>query len=263
MSSQQVSPCTAIPTRRDGSLTAAGSSASRPGGPGMAAPSDGAVATTRNGPVLRVASLCGAASVVVSLVGSMVSDLAAKGLNPDSPDQTLIDTFVDNRRQLQVGITLTMLGVVLLLVFLGPLWIRVKAGAEWLAVVTVAAGVTIAVVGVISAAMLTVMVTTTDYRNPDAARLLMLALWDTARVGAAPYAAMIGAATLAGLRYRVLPRWLNLFGVVFFLFTTVALLPIGPAGLLGSLGGLWIIAVSVHLSLTSIPVAGNDPNVAD
>jgi hypothetical protein len=191
----------------------------------------------------------------------MVSDLAAKGLNPDSPDQTLIDTFVDNRTQLQVGITLTMLGVVLLLVFLGPLWNRVKAGAEWLAVVTIAAGMATAIVWVISAAMLMVMVTTTDYRDPDAARLLMLALWDTSRVGAAPYAAMIGAATLAGLRYRILPRWLNLLGVVLFVGTVVALLPIGPAGLMGSLGGLWIIAASVHLGLTSTSVAGDAPTV--
>jgi hypothetical protein len=189
-----------------------------------------------------------------------MSDLAAMGLNPGSTPQTLVDVYVVNIVQLRVGACLSLLAFALQIVFLGPLWARVRAGSDWLAVIAVVGGAAAAVATwLITALVLTIMVTAAEYRDAGAARLLILASWDSARVAAAPFAAMLAACALAGIRHGAFPRWLNVLTLVFLALTLVGLLPFGPAGLFGMVGGGWVLIASVYLAVTRTSLTTSPP----
>jgi hypothetical protein len=67
--------------------------------------------------------------------------------------------------------------------------------------------------------------------------------------GVAPALATVAAATVAGFRHSIFPRWFSWLSLVFTVVLVIALLPIGPAGLLGSVGALWILIASLVLAL--------------
>ena len=203
---------------------------------------------------LRVAALCGALAVVIGFAGSAVADVTSEGINPTSPGGDLISTYVQYFHRLQIGAFLSLLAFALQLVFLGPLWTRVQAGSERLAVVAVLGGVSsAATLWMLSAVLDTAMATASHFRDPAAARILLLTGWDTARVATAPNAVMIGACAIAGSRYGVLPRWLTVFSFVLLVLSVGGMIPSGPAGGAGLLGGLWILVVSVYLTFAHAP----------
>jgi hypothetical protein len=63
--------------------------------------------------------------------------------------------------------------------------------------------------------------------------------------------ATMAAATIAGFRYNVLPRWFRALSLGFTLLLPVALLPVGPAGLLGASSWLWTVIASLWLTVSS------------
>ena len=99
--------------------------------------------------------------------------------------------------------TFYSLAAVGLWIFLGPLWARVRRGSEWLALVAVIGGVVVGAVLLFSAGVSLVAWVAADYEDAGAARFLMVAGWETARVAVAPALVMVGATTLAGVRYGV------------------------------------------------------------
>jgi hypothetical protein len=130
----------------------------------------------------------------------------------------------------------------------------VRTGSERLAVVGVLGGVASAItLWLVNAGLLTAMATAASFHDADAARLLLLTGWDTARVATAPNAVMIGACALAGWWYGVIPRWLVLLSVALLLLSVVVMLPFGPAGGAALVGGLWVLAASIHLALARPP----------
>jgi hypothetical protein len=64
---------------------------------------------------------------------------------------------------------------------------------------------------------------------------------------------MVAAATVAGCRDRVFGRGLNAFSLVFTMLLIFALLPFGPAGLLGMLGTVWVLVVGLVLAFARAP----------
>lgn len=199
---------------------------------------------------LRAVAACGALGVVAGLLGSGIADVTAEGVSPESSAQDLLDAYAHYLHRFQVGAVLSLVAFALQLVFLGALWARLRPGSERLAVVGVLGGVASAItLWLVSAGLLTAMATAASFHDADAARMLLLAGWDTARVATAPNAVMIGASALAGWRYGVVPRWLVLLSAALLLLSVVGMLPFGPAGGSALLGGLWILVTSLHLAL--------------
>lgn len=203
---------------------------------------------------VRAAALGGALSVVLGAAGAMVADVTADGVNPGSSAQDLVATYASFHHRLEVGAALSLVAFALQLVFLAPLWARVRPGSESLAVVAVIGGVgSAAALWMLAAFLDTAMVTAARFDDADAARMLLLAGWDTARVATAPNAVMMGACAIAGWRYGVFPRWLTAFSVLLVLLSIGGMLPSGPAGGAALLGGVWMLVVSLHLALAKRP----------
>lgn len=203
---------------------------------------------TPSSALLRVAALSGAGSFVLAVIGTAYTDKGARGLSPGLPTETLAAGFARYSQESMTGGALLGAAGLLSLVFLGPLWSRLERGSGWLAIIAVGGGVVGAALLLLTAALAIAEGTAGVYANGEAARTLLVLGWDSARVAAPPYLAMTLAAAVSGIRYHVFPTWLNAVSVIFTAVLGGALLPIGPAGLMGGLGGLWVVVVSLLLA---------------
>ena len=197
----------------------------------------------------RLAALSGAASFVLAFAGISFAEHGGKGLSPDQPTAANGAGFARYAGEAWVGATLMMASVALSLVFLGPLWSRLQRGAGWLAVVAVAGGIAGAVLLLESAMFAIAAAVAGDVGDAQTARTLLVFEWESARLGVAPALATVAAATVAGFRHSIFPRWFSWLSLVFSVVLVIALLPVGPAGLLGSVGALWILIASLVLAL--------------
>jgi hypothetical protein len=84
-----------------------------------------------------------------------------------------------------------------------------QRGAGWLAVVAVAGGIAGAVLGLESAMLAIAAAVAGDVGDTQTARTLLVFEWDSARLGVAPALATVAAATVAGFRHGVFPRWFS------------------------------------------------------
>lgn len=212
------------------------------------------VPTGRRDPWFRVAALAGAASVPLVLAGMTLSDVSGSAdLNPGSSDARLLEVFVDHRDEQLLAAALFVMAAVATLVFLGPLWARLRVVSEALGVVAVGGGVAASVLLLgWSGARLTAAVAA-DFQDADAARFLMVAGWETARLGVGPYLAMVGAATAAGFRHHLFARWFNLVGLGFTALLTLGLLPSSPAGFVAVLATSWVGLAALVIAFGAPP----------
>jgi hypothetical protein len=198
----------------------------------------------------RAVGLCGALAVVVGALGSVVADVTAEGISPTSSAEDLLVTYGQYLHRLQVGAALSLVAFALQVVFLGALWARLRASSERIALVAVLGGLgSAATLWMMTAVLDTAMATAADLQDADAARFLLLAGWDTARVATAPNAVLISACMVAGWRYGLFPRSLTAFSAVLLLASIAGMFPVGPAGGSALIGGLWIAVTSVYLAL--------------
>ena len=214
--------------------------------------------STPRDPWLRVATLAGVATLPLALAGSVLSDPAGgANLNPGSPDAELLEVFVDYRGRQLVAASLFAAAAAAQLVFLGPLWARVRTGSEWLAMVAVAGGVAAAVLWVaIGAGGALASAVAADYNDADAARFLMVYGWEIARVTVAPYLVMVAAATVAGVQHHVFGSRFNIFGAGFSALLVLGLFPASPAGLMGMVATVWVLVASLVLAFGKDPGPG-------
>ena len=217
---------------------------------------DAEVAGPRGGWWFRAAALAGVAVLPLVLAAATLGDLSgAGGLNPGSSDAQLVEVFAEFRDRQMVAATLHVLAAVAILVFLGPLWARVRAGSPMLAVVAVCGGVAAAVIELAWAVWSLTAAVAADFADAGAARFLMVSGWETARVGVGPFLVLVGAVTVAGFRHRVFGRWFNLVGLVFTALLVLGLLPASPAGLMGMLATLWVLGAALVLVFSAPPEA--------
>ena len=206
--------------------------------------------TRRPFPLERLAALSGAASVVLAFAGISFADLGGKGLSPDQSVDLVGAGFAEHAGSSRVGATLLLASVTLSLIFLGPLWSRLQRGTEWLAVVGVAGGV-VGAAFLLETAMFTIAAAVTgDVGDGHTARTLLILGYESARAVVAPALATVAAATIAGFRYNVFPSWFSALSLGFSLLLLIALLPIGPAGLLGATSWLWTVIASLWLAFS-------------
>jgi hypothetical protein len=202
----------------------------------------------------QVAALAGAATLPLALGASVISDVAGSGgLNPGSSDAQLLLVFSEFRGDQLLAAALLVMAAVATLVFLGPLWARLRVGSEAIGVVAVGGGVTAAVLWLAAAGWSLTAAVAADFQDAGAARFLMVSAWEMSRLSVAPYLVMIGAATAAGIRHRVFGRWFNAVGVVFTLLLLIGLLPASPAGLMGMLSTLWVFCASLVIAFAAPP----------
>jgi hypothetical protein len=204
--------------------------------------------------LFQVAALAGVATLPLALIALTISDpTAVANVNPGSSDAELLDALVNSRTEQAWGSTLLALAAVALWVFLGPLWARVRRGSEWLALVAAIGGVVVGVVLLFTAGMALVAWVAADYSDAGAARFLVVAGWETARVAVAPALVMVGATMLAGMRHGVFGSGMNLFSGMFTILLLVGLIPASPAGLMGLVVNLWVLVVALTLAFGNPP----------
>ena len=209
----------------------------------------------RTDPLFRVAALAGAATLPLVLIAGIGEPTARADVNPGSSDAELLEVLVDLRTEQVWASALFALAAVTLWVFLGPLWARVRRGSEWLALVAVLGGVVVGAVLLFWSGVSLVAWVAADYGDAEVARFLMVAGWETARVAVAPALVMVGATTLAGMRYGVFGSGINTFGAIFTLLLLLGLIPASPAGLMGLAVNLWVLVVALRLAFANPPVA--------
>lgn len=209
--------------------------------------------STHDPPLVRVAALAGAASVVVLVVGSSLGDTGGKGIDPTMSPDAIVAGLRPLVGELQVAASLLSLSAVLLLVFLGPLWRRLRAASDAVAVVGVAGGVLAAGLLVAYARDGIAMATAAELGDGTTAQVLITSGWEAARILAVPFLAMVGAAVVAGFSPGVFPVWFRWFSAVMAVLLLLALAPVGPAGLLGLLGTLWVAVASLLLAAQPVP----------
>jgi hypothetical protein len=201
----------------------------------------------------RVAALAGTASFVATFVGAPLGDMGGKGIDPTMGPDAIVRAVRPLVGELQVGASLLGLAAVLLVVFLGPLWRRLRMASEWIAVVGVGGGVLAATLYLTAARDLIAMATAAELGEGLTAQVLTTSGWDAARLLAVPFLTMVVAAVMAGLTHGVFPTWFRWFSTAMLVLLVAALAPVGPAGLLGILGTLWVLVASLVLAAEAGP----------
>lgn len=204
---------------------------------------------TQGMPQERLGALAGAAAVVVLVAGSSIGDTGGKGIDPTMSPAAIVAAMRPLVGQMQVGASLLCLSAVLLLVFLGPLWRRLRSASEAVAVVGVAGGILAATLLVLAAGDGISMATAAELGDGTTAQVLVTSGWETARILAVPFLAMVAAAVVAGFTPGTFPTWFRWFSAGMAVLLVLALAPVGPAGLLGLLGTLWVLVASVLLAV--------------
>jgi hypothetical protein len=201
--------------------------------------------------LLTFAALLGASTLPLAIAGFSLYDTNAwTTVNPGSSDSELVNALLDTRRQRTWAIPCLALAAATLWTFLGPLWARVRQGAEWLAVVAIVGGAIYGAMLLFWSGMALVGMVATDYQDAQAARVLTIVEWEMARISLAPALVMVGATVIAGLRYGVFARWVNVFGAIFFCLLLLGLVPASPAGLMGLASTLWVMILGLVLAFT-------------
>lgn len=203
----------------------------------------------RSDRLFRGAALIGAATLPLVVIAGTISDPNSRAsVNPGSSDSALVEVLIETRDEQAWASALFALAAVALWIFLGPLWARLRRGSEWLALVAVIGGVVVGAVLLFWSGVALVALVAADYGDAVAARFLMVAGWETARVAVGPALVMVGAAALAGTRYGLVPKPINVLSGVFALLLALGLLPASPAGLMGLAVTVWVFVVALHLA---------------
>ena len=201
----------------------------------------------RADPLFRVAALAGVATLPLTLIAVTISDLNARAdVNPGRPTpsfSTSWSTPAANRygrrhswrwRQWRCGSSSGRCG-------------RASAAARngWPS--SLWSGASLSERCCFSRLGLPVAWVAADYEDAGAARFLMVAGWETARIAVAPALVMVGATTLAGVRYGVFGSGSHLRRNL-HLPSASGPIPASPAGLMGLAVNVWVLVVALKLA---------------
>jgi hypothetical protein len=207
-----------------------------------------------NGSKAWLVPLTGVAFVVVLVIGFIV---AGEPPAADEPVQEIVSHYDENKDSVQIGAGLVAIAATFLIFFGGYLR-KVLADAEGgggilSAVVLVGASV-IAVGGAIDATISFAIAEAVDDIDPTAVQALQ-ALWDNdffpIALGTTVFLLASG---ISIVRHGALPKWLGWVAIV---LGVVGVTPIGFVSFLA--GGVWILIVSVLLSLRARGPAAPEP----
>ncbi|WP_167762073.1 DUF4386 family protein [Blastococcus sp. CT_GayMR20] len=207
----------------------------------------------------RLALASGAVYVLAILIGNGLAEAGTS--DGDDAAAVLADLQRGFSPVQAFGLTLEILGFALFLVFLGALYRtlrRAETADGWLAATALGAGLVTVAVKISSVAPALAARFRADDLSPELARTMEDIGGAGFVISGYTLGIFVGAAALATLVTRLVPRWLAAAGVVVSVLTIAA----GTAGILDPagyvpvpflLGLVWIVAVSVVLTVRARP----------
>lgn len=201
-----------------------------------------------------IAALTGAVGVVLNGAGAVLGDPYRSGLSPDPTDHSsaIAGALLQIREEARLGALLALLGSFFLIWFVAYLrrHLRAYEGTdEWMASAAYGGGLIVVALLLVSASVTLAATEITNYGDETViARVFLTHGWNYFYVVSPGAMVLVAASSLIGLRFRALPRWLSILGL---------LMLVGPlwagAGLGAMLGLFWMLLASVALAVGRPP----------
>lgn len=204
----------------------------------------------------RAGAFSGVLASVLLIIGGGLTDI-----NPivdvTASSANIANVFIENQTELLAGTYLSLLGVFALIWFLAYLrefLLENAADKRWIVSVAFGGGLIACAMLLLSAHFMQSFTILDNYGGEtQVAKALYLLDWNWYLLVEAPaLAALVGATTAIGFPKKILPRWMNWWGVLL----TIILLSPGIPGSGVVLTYLWIAALSVLLLLRTRGVTG-------
>ncbi len=213
----------------------------------------------------RAGAATGAVAVLLSMSGALLGDPYRSGLDPDptDPSPLIARAVVKIRDDARTATVVGLVGAFLLIWFVGYLRAhlsRHEGAGGWLADVAHGGGVVAVALLLVSHSLTLAATELTDYGDDTVlAKVFLTHGWNYFYVVSPPMLALVAAASVAGLRFGALPRWLAVLGLVMLVLPFIA-----GAGLGAMVGLLWVLLASVVLTIRAFRrPAVNPPDPAD
>ena len=191
----------------------------------------------------RLAAASGALGTALVFAGLVLANTATAEISNSDPAASIAYAFDTNRTEIRRGVTLALGGVFLVLWYLGWLRGRVRTAEGkdgWLGAVLFGGGL-VGVAGIVGyLGALVAATNSTIISAPESAQTLLLATWELGGLIGPAFGALVGAASLASIRYRLLPQFAQPLA---WLGLPLAL----GLGLSGFLGGALVMLALVWL----------------
>ena len=191
----------------------------------------------------RLAAASGALGTALVFAGLILANTATAEISNSDPATSIAYAFDANRTEIRSGVTLALGGVFLVLWYLGWLRGRVRKAEGydgWLGS-TLFGGGLVGVAGIVG--YLAALVAATNnaiIAAPESAQTLLLAMWELGGLLGPAFGALVGATSLASIRFRLLPQFAQPLA---WLGLPLAL----GLGLSGFLGGALVMLALVWL----------------
>lgn len=200
----------------------------------------------------RVGAASGVIAVVLNMAGALLGDPYRSGLSPDPTDASasIAQALTAIREEARLGAMLSLVGAFFLIWFVAYLRRHLAAfeGADgWMASAAFGGGLVAAALLLVSVSITLAATEITSYGSDTmVAKVFLTHGWNYFYVLSPPVMALVAASAIVGLRFRALPRWLSILGLLLVLVPFVT-----GAGLGAMLGLFWILPASVVLTVTA------------
>lgn len=198
----------------------------------------------------RLPAMTGAIAVILSVVAASLADPYRSGFTPDPGDSSdsIATAMTEIRDDVRLGVLLGAIGAFFLIWFVAYLRAYLQSfegGEGWMSSVVFGGGLVATTLLLVSDSVALAATETAAYaQDPVIAKVFLTHGWNYFYVVSPPLMALVAAASLIGLRYQALPRWLSILGLVMLVLPFLT-----GAGLGAMLGLLWILLTSVVLAL--------------
>ena len=191
----------------------------------------------------RLGALSGTAASLTLVTGMLVAGVGSTSdIRVDGP-VSVQEEFTEGGWWLSIGAALSLLGVVLLVVFLAVLtqYLWQRTARPWLAVAAFGGGLLVASCGLIIS-VLTIAASNIEAApfESDAAHTIRIFKWGAARILVPPALIVVAVVAVSGLHDAAFPRWLTRVSAGFAMLLVVSLTGLIPQGLLALVFMLWI-----------------------
>jgi hypothetical protein len=190
----------------------------------------------------------GALAVVLSAVGASLGDPYRSGLDPDptDPSVSIAQALAEVRDEARIGVLLSLLGSFLLIWFVAHLRAHLQSyegQSGWLSSVAYGGGLVAVALILVSNSISLAATEITDYGGETViARVFLTHGWNYFYVVSPAVMALVAASSVVALRFKALPRWLAILGLIMIMLPFFV-----GAGLGAILGLVWILLASIVL----------------
>ena len=209
----------------------------------------------------RLPPLSGVIAVLLSVTAASLADPYRSGFSPDPGDfsDSIASALIEIREDARLGVVFGTLGAFFLIWFVGYLRAYLasfESDEGWMSSVAFGGGLVATALLLVSDSLALAATETAAFaQDPVIAKVFLTHGWNYFYVVSPPLMALVAAASLIGLRFGALPRWLSVLGLSMLIVPFFA-----GAGLGAMLGLLWILLTSFVLTVTG---RGSGPAVSE